>query len=67
MASRYYATVRSAVGLPSMNDKKGDPPPTPKSREELMTILDTRRPEALAAIGFGGFVILVWLMELKPF
>jgi len=67
MASRYYATVRSAVGLPSMNDKKGEPTPTPKSREELVTILDTRRPEALAAIGFGGFAILVWLMELKPF
>jgi hypothetical protein len=50
-----------------MNDKKGDPPPPPVSRDELATILDTRRPEVLAAIGFGGFAILVWLMELKPF
>jgi hypothetical protein len=67
MASRYYATVRSAVGLPSMNDKKGQPPPAAVSAEELARILDTRRPEALAVLGFGGFVILVWLMELKPF
>ena len=67
MASRYYAGVRSAVGMPSMNDKKGEPPPAPVSQEELARILDTRRPEALALIGFGGFAILVWLMELKPF
>jgi MFS family permease len=67
MASRYYATIRSAVGLPSMNDKKGEPPSAPVSDEELAKLLDTRRPEALAAIGFIGFVVLVWLMELKPF
>ncbi|HET9346291.1 MAG TPA: hypothetical protein VFO05_11385 [Candidatus Limnocylindrales bacterium] len=67
MASRYYANVRSAVGLPSVNDKKGEPPPEPVSQEELARLLDTRRPEALAAIGFVGFVVLVWLMELKPF
>ena len=67
MASRYYANIRSAVGLPSINDKKGEPPPAPVSDEELARLLDTRRPEALAAIGFGGFVVLVWLMELKPF
>jgi hypothetical protein len=67
IASRYYATVRTAVGLPSMNDKKGEPPPVAVSSEELARVLDTRRPEALALIGFGGFAILVWLMELKPF
>ena len=67
MASRYYAGVRSAVGMPSMNDKKGDPPPAPVSQEELARILDTRRPEALTAIGVVGFIVLVWLMELKPF
>ena len=67
MASRYYANVRSAVGMASINDKKGAPPPEPVSSEELARLLDTRRPEALAALGFGGFAVLVWLMELKPF
>jgi hypothetical protein len=67
MASRYYANVRSAVGLPSMNDKKGEPPPPAVSGDELARLLDTRRPEALAAIGILGFVVLIWLMELKPF
>jgi hypothetical protein len=67
MASRYYANIRSAVGMPSINDRKGEPPPAPVSNEELARLLDTRRPEALAAIGIVGFAVLVWLMELKPF
>ena len=67
MASRYYASVRSAVGLPSMNDKKGEPPPPAVSEDELARLLATRRPETLAAIGILGFVLLIWLMELKPF
>lgn len=67
VASRYYATIRRAVGLPSMNDKKGEVPPPPVSAEELATLLDTRRPEAIAGIGFVGLVLIVWLMVLKPF
>lgn len=67
IASRYYAQVRSAVGLPSMNDKKGEPPPAPLGSGELAALLDTRRPEALAAVGFVGLVVILWLMVLKPF
>ena len=67
MASRYYATIRSAVGLPSYNDKKGTPPPEPVAPDELARLLDTRRPEAIAVIGIGGLALLIWLMELKPF
>jgi hypothetical protein len=53
--------------MPSMNDKKGEPPPAQVSSEELAKLLDTRRPEAIAAIGFIGLILLIWLMELKPF
>jgi len=67
IASRYYAQVRSAVGLPSMNDKKGEPPPPALGSDELAALLDTRRPEALAAIGLAGFVLILWLMVVKPF
>lgn len=67
MASRYYANIRSAVGLASINDKKGEPPPEPVPAEELAKLLDTRRPETLAAIGIVGLTLLIWLMELKPF
>jgi len=67
MASRYYAQIRSAVGLASMNDKKGEPPPAQIGPDELVALLDTWRPEALAAIGFIGLVLILWLMVLKPF
>ena len=67
VASRYYATIRRAVGLPSMNDKKGEAPSPPVPAEELARLLDTRRPEAIAAIGLLGLALIVWLMVLKPF
>jgi hypothetical protein len=67
MASRYYATIRTAVGMPSYNDKKGTPPPEPVSPDELAGLLDTRRPEAIAAIGLGGLAVIIWLMVVKPF
>jgi hypothetical protein len=67
LASRYYAGVRQALGLPSMNDKKGEQPPPPRPVDEVIALLDTRRPEQIAAVGFGGLLILLWLMILKPF
>jgi len=50
-----------------MTDKKGEPPPAQVGPDELAALLDTRRPEALAAVGFIGLVLILWLMVLKPF
>lgn len=67
LASRYYANVRQALGLPSMNDKKGEQPPPPRPVDEVIQMLDTRRPEQVAVVGFAGLLIILWLMILKPF
>lgn len=67
LATRYYATVRQAIGMPSSADKKGEPPAAPLPPDELARLLETRRPEAIALVGFGGLALLIWLMELKPF
>ena len=67
LGSRYYATIRQALGLPSMNDKRGEQPPPPRAVEEVIRMLDTRRPEQIAVVGFGGLLIILWLMILKPF
>jgi hypothetical protein len=67
MASRYYAGVRQALGLPSMNDRKGAPPPSPRPIDEVVALLDTRRPEQIAIVGFVGLLVILWLMVLKPF
>jgi hypothetical protein len=67
MASRFYAEVRTAVGLPSSQDKKGVPPAEPLGSQELAAKLDTRRPEALAGIGIVALLLILWLMVVKPF
>jgi hypothetical protein len=64
MASRYYAGVREALGLPSMNNKEPGPA---RPVEDVIRMLDTRRPEQIAAVGFAGLLIILWLMILKPF
>jgi len=67
MASRYYGDVRRAVGQKSYRDPKDAPPPAPLPPDQLAALLDTRRPEAIAAIGLGGLLVILWLMVLKPF
>jgi hypothetical protein len=67
LGTRYYAAVRQALGMPSMNDRKGEPPPSARPIEEVVRLLDTRRPEQIAAFGTGGLLILLWLMVMKPF
>ncbi|HEY7970008.1 MAG TPA: DUF2269 family protein [Candidatus Limnocylindrales bacterium] len=58
MGSSLYAPLRQAL-----EGKDG----VTIDATELARRLDNRRPEALAVVGFGGLLILVWLMVLKPF
>jgi ABC-type dipeptide/oligopeptide/nickel transport system permease subunit len=67
MAANPMTGIRAALGLPSRLDKKGDPPRQPASEAELAIAQARLQPELVAAIGVGAIVILVWLMEMKPF
>jgi hypothetical protein len=66
LATRYYGSLRLAVGLEAYGAPKGVQPGA-ASAEELGRLLDTRRPEAIAAVGIIGLVVILWLMVLKPF
>jgi len=55
----FYYPLREALA-----GKDGAPP---IEGAELAQRLANRRPEALAVVGLGGLVVLVWLMVLKPF
>ena len=66
LATRYYGTLRLAVGLEAYGAPKGTPPGA-ASPEELARLLDTRRPEAIAVVGIVGLLVILWLMILKPF
>lgn len=59
--------VRKALGQPVRGDKPGDPPRVPADDAELVATAQRLRPEAAAATGLIALVLLVWLMEVKPF
>ena len=60
VASPYYMGLRKAF-----EDRGPDGRPA-IDPAVLATMLDTRRPEILAAVGTTGLVVLVWLMVIKP-
>ena len=47
--------------------KPTDPDPAPLPIDEVAALLDTKRPELLALIGGGGFLVILYLMMFKPF
>jgi hypothetical protein len=65
VGTKYYIEVRHAVGLPTPQDPRGAPF-EPVDPDALARLLDSRRPELLAAIGGGGLAALIALMVLKP-
>jgi hypothetical protein len=67
LAARYYADVRRAVGLPSYADRNLGAPAGLASPDELARLLDSRRPDVIAAVGLGGLLLILALMVLKPF
>lgn len=60
IASPYYMGLRKSL---EVVDADGRPTIDP---DTLATQLSSRRLDALAAVGFGGLLILVWLMVIKP-
>lgn len=65
VGTRYYIEVRHAVGLPAPQDPRGATF-DPVAADDLARLLDSRRPQLLAAIGGGGLAALIALMFLKP-
>lgn len=67
LASRYYGTIREAVGIRAYQTPKDAPDPTPVSADELAALVDSRRPDVIALVGIVGLLALLWLMMFKPF
>ena len=63
----YFNGIRVAIGQRTRDLKENDPDPVPVSDAQLATLLATRRPEQLLAIGGGGFLVILYLMMFKPF
>jgi hypothetical protein len=67
LASRYYGSVREAVGIRGYQTPKDAPDPTPVSADELAALVDSRRADVIGLVGVVGLLILIWLMMFKPF
>ena len=67
LATEHYTRLRRAIGQKTQRDKPGDPLPAPLDDAGLAALLDNRRPEAIAAVGGIGLIVLLWLMVIKPF
>ena len=62
-----YGEARTAAGARYNVKGKWFPPEPAKSDEEVFAILAKTNPTLLTVIGYGGFVIIAWLMLVKPF
>ncbi|HEY8170190.1 MAG TPA: DUF2269 family protein [Candidatus Limnocylindria bacterium] len=60
LASSYFRRVRRAVG----SRPSGAPM---ASDEELDELLSSSQPLIIALVGFGGILVILWLMLFKPF
>ena len=62
-----FGEIRKAAGLPYMVKGKPMPAEPAKSDEEIYAALAKINPSLLLIVGYGGFVIIAWLMRVKPF
>ena len=64
VATRYFVRLRRAVGEP-VRDEPGTG--VAVAPEELESLIRENPAVPLAVIGFGGFVVILWLVVFKPF
>ena len=65
MATPFYGQLRVAAGVRA-KDPKADPNPV-VNQSDIDALAGSNRPAVLLAIGAIGFLVILWLMVLKPF
>ena len=61
------SNIRVALGQRTRGMKADQPDPEPLPIDQVAAMLAALRPDLLAAIGGGGFVVILYLMMFKPF
>jgi hypothetical protein len=67
VATPFFKELRAAVGQRTMGLPKDAPDPIPLPDHEIAAIAARTPVNVLAGIGFGGLLIILWLMVVKPF
>ena len=64
---RTYHPLRKAFGVPYQKGKNEMPAEEPLGEEERVALIAATRPMEMLAIGYGGFLLILWLMIFKTF
>lgn len=67
VATPFFKRLRIALGQRTQGLAKDAPDPTPAPEAEILAIAAATPVNLLAGVGFGGLLIILWLMVLKPF
>ena len=67
MGRLYFDRVRRAIGVATGEDRKKKVQPEALPSEQLVAVLNSGQPMALALVGLGGLAVITWLMMFKPF
>jgi hypothetical protein len=65
-ASTWFRELRRAAGQPYETQKGAQPAERPDPAR-IATLTASSRPMEIAAIGYVGLVLILWLMVMKPF
>jgi len=66
-ATTWFSDLRRAAGQGYYVMRKGAQPAERPDAAKLATLTTSTRPMEIAAIGYGGLVLILWLMVMKPF
>ena len=67
VATPFFKELRTALGQRTQGLAKDAPDPTPLPEAEILAIAARTPVNVLTAVGFGGLLVILWLMVLKPF
>ena len=62
-----YSAVRKAFGLPYREKNVNHEAEPPLSEEERAKLVASTNPRLMLLVGYGGFLLIAWLMMFKPF
>ena len=66
-ATTWFSDLRRAAGQGYYVMRKGGQPAERPDAAKLATLTASSPPMEIAAIGYGGLVLILWLMVMKPF
>jgi hypothetical protein len=67
LGSAYYNKLRRAIGMAYFDGRKEVAAQEPLPEAEIAALLERSPAILLAAIGYGGIAVILWLMRFKPF